>query len=124
MLTALQGDALAIPALADDLMALMFKLFTGPAFMKLFDAGHDWAHNREEFRSAIVQRTARTLMIHRPNLSKESVADIALVILLNVKTVEAHQHCSTPRLLAPRMNFVTWRVSIYKADWGKKGISS
>ena len=83
--------ALSIRALADDLMALIFELFTRPAFMKLLDAGQDWSVKREEFRSAMVQRTARTLMIHTPHLSKKSAADIAIVIVLNVKTVATHQ---------------------------------
>jgi AcrR family transcriptional regulator len=83
--------ALSIRALADDLMALIFELFTRPALMRLLDAGQDWSVKREEFRSAMVQRTARTLMIHTPNLSKKSAANIAIVIVLNVKTVATHQ---------------------------------
>src|SRR5580658_9234318 len=62
---------LSIRALADDLMALIFQLFTRPAFMKLLDAGEDWSVQREEFRSALLQRTANTLMIHTPQLSKK-----------------------------------------------------
>jgi hypothetical protein len=84
-------NALSIRALADDLMALIFDLFTRPAFMKLLDGGQDWSVKREGFRSAIVQRTARTLMIHTPSLSKKSAADIAIVIVLNVKAVATHQ---------------------------------
>ena len=84
-------NALSIRALADQLMALIFELFTRPAFMKLLDAGQDWSVKREEFRSALLQRTAKTLMIHTPNLSKKSARDIALVILLNVKAVATHQ---------------------------------
>jgi len=84
-------NALSIRALADDLMALIFELFTRPAFMKLLDAGQDWSVKREEFRSALLQRTAQTLMIHTANLSKKAAGDIALVILLNVKAVATHQ---------------------------------
>jgi AcrR family transcriptional regulator len=84
-------SALSIPALVDDLMALIFGLFTRPAFMKLLDAGQDWSVKREEFRGALQQRTAKTLMIHTPGLSKKSAADIAIVIVLNVKTVATHQ---------------------------------
>jgi len=83
--------ARSIRALADDLMALIFELFTRPAFMKLLDAGQDWSVKREEFRSALLERTAKTLMIHTPNLSKKSAGDIALVVLLNVKAVATHQ---------------------------------
>jgi AcrR family transcriptional regulator len=83
--------ARSIRALADDLMALIFGLFTRPAFMQLLEAGQDWSVKREEFRSALLQRTARTLMIHTPRLSKKSAADIALVMVLNVKAVATHQ---------------------------------
>jgi AcrR family transcriptional regulator len=83
--------AISIGALADDLTALIFDLFTRPAFLKLLDAGQEWSVKREEFRRALQQRTAETLMIHTPNLSKKSAADVASVIVLNVKTVATHQ---------------------------------
>jgi AcrR family transcriptional regulator len=82
---------LSVRALTDGLMALIFDFFTRPAFINLLDAGQDWSVKREEFRSALEQRTAKTLMIHTPTLSKKSAGDIALVILLNVKTVVKHQ---------------------------------
>ncbi len=84
-------NALSTRALADDLLALILELFDRPAFMKLLDAGQNWSVKREEFRSALLQRTAKSLMIHTPSLSKSSAADIALVILLNAKTVATHQ---------------------------------
>jgi AcrR family transcriptional regulator len=84
-------NARSIRALADDLMALIFELFTRPALMKLFDAGQEWSVKREEFRSAMLQRVARTLTIHTPKLSKESAGDIAQVVVLNVKAVVTHQ---------------------------------
>jgi AcrR family transcriptional regulator len=84
-------NALSIRALADDLMAQIFELFTRPAFMKLLDAGQDWSVKREEFRSALQQRVAKTLMIHTPKLSKKSAADIALVVVLNAKAVATHR---------------------------------
>jgi AcrR family transcriptional regulator len=84
-------NELSIRALADDLMALIFELFTRPAFMKLLDGGQDWSVKREEFRSAMMQRVAKTLTIHTPSLSKKSAADIALVVVLNVKAVATHQ---------------------------------
>jgi hypothetical protein len=46
---------------------------------------------REEFRSALLQHVATTLLIHTPNLSKESAGDIAQVVVLNVKAVVTHQ---------------------------------
>jgi AcrR family transcriptional regulator len=84
-------NRLSIRELADRLMALIFELFTRPAFMKLLDAGKDWSVKREEFRSAMLQRVAKALMIHSPNVSKKSAGNIALVVLLNVKAVATHQ---------------------------------
>jgi AcrR family transcriptional regulator len=82
-----RASTLSIRALADDLMALIFGLFTRPAFMKLLDAGQDWSVKREEFRAALQQRVTKTLMIHTPKLSKKSAADIALVVMHNAKAV-------------------------------------
>jgi AcrR family transcriptional regulator len=84
-------NTLSIRDLADRLMALILELFNRPAFMKLLDAGQDWSVKREEFRSAILQRVAKTLLIHSPNLSKKSAGNIALVVLLNVKAVATHR---------------------------------
>jgi AcrR family transcriptional regulator len=84
-------NTLSIRVLADGLMSLIFGLFTRPAFMKLLDAGRDWSVKREEFRRALEERTAKTLLIHTPSLSKKSAGDIALVILLNVKAMATHQ---------------------------------
>lgn len=84
-------QALSTPALADALMSLLFELITRPAVMKLLDAGQDLSVKREEFRRAMLERTAKSLMLHTPALSKQDAADLALVILLNVKTVAVHQ---------------------------------
>jgi len=65
-------------------------VFTKAALMKLLDTGQDWSVKREEFRSAVLQRIAKTFMIYRPNLPKESAGDIALVILLNTKAMTTH----------------------------------
>jgi AcrR family transcriptional regulator len=84
-------NALSIRGLANDLLALLFEpVFIKPALMKLLDAGPDWSAKREEFRSAVLRHIAKTLMIYRPNLSREAAADIALVILLNIKAVSTH----------------------------------
>ena len=85
------ANALSSRALADDLMALILELFTRPAFLKLYDASQDWSVKREEFRMALLQRIAKTLMIHSPNLSTKSAGDIALVVLLNGKGMATHQ---------------------------------
>lgn len=83
-------QALSIRALADGLMALIFELFTKPALMKLLDGGGDWSVKREEFRRALLTRVGKTLTIHTPSLPKKAAADIALVVVLNVKAVAMH----------------------------------
>ena len=84
-------NALSIRDLSDNLMALIFELFTRPAFMKLLDGGKNWSVKREEFRKGLLQRIAKTLIIHTPSLPKKSAGDIALVVLLNAKAVVNHQ---------------------------------
>ena len=84
--------ALSIRALADDLLALLLDhVFPKPALTKLLDAGLEWSVKREEFRSAVLRRVAKTLMIHSPTLPKKSAGDIAFVILLNAKAIATHQ---------------------------------
>jgi AcrR family transcriptional regulator len=84
-------NALSIRALADDLMTLIFELFTRPAFLKLYDADQNWSVKREEFRMVLLGRITKTLMIHDPNLSAQSAGNIALVVLLNGKSMATHQ---------------------------------
>jgi AcrR family transcriptional regulator len=79
---------LSIQALADTFVAqLVEQVFTKPALMKLLDASRDWSVKREEFKSAALGRVAKTLLIHSPKLPKKSAEDIALVVLLNTKTM-------------------------------------
>jgi AcrR family transcriptional regulator len=93
--------ALTIRAMSDALTDLIFGLFAKPALMKLLDAGQDWTVKREEFKSALQQRVAKTLMIHSPKLSKKSAGDIALVVLLNVKAVTTHRAFFSPTSSVP-----------------------
>lgn len=84
--------ALSIQALAGALPALLVEqVFTRPALMQLLDASQDWSVKREEFRSAALRRITKTLMIHSPNLPKESAGDIALILLLTTKARATHQ---------------------------------
>jgi hypothetical protein len=62
-----------------------------PALLRLLDASQDWSVKREEFRSVLLRRIAKTLIIYSPNLPKKSAADMALVIFLNRKAMAAHE---------------------------------
>jgi AcrR family transcriptional regulator len=94
-------SGLSIRSLTDDLMELIFGLFARPAFMELLDAGQEWSIKREEFKNAMQERVAKTLMIHSPKLSKKSAGDIALVIMLNVKAVATHRPLLAPASRVP-----------------------
>jgi AcrR family transcriptional regulator len=121
-------NTLSIRNLADGLMSLILELFSRPAFMKLLDAGQNWSVKREEFRSALLQRTAKTLMIHAPNLSKKFATDIAIVILLSVKAVVTHQAFFDSESSAPDefrdMTRLYLQSRLGSVTRGKKGISS
>ena len=81
-------NTLSVPALADGLVAqLVEQVFKKPALMKLLDASEDWSVKREEFKSAALRRVAKSLLLHSPSLPKKSAEDIALVVLLNTKTM-------------------------------------
>jgi hypothetical protein len=92
------------------------------------DAGQNWSVKREEFRSALLQRTARTLMIHTPHLPKKSAGDIAVVILLNVKAVATHQAFSDSASGAPDefrdMTRLYLQSRLGSSRSGQKGIPS
>ena len=79
--------ALSIPALADGLLVLLLDFFGRLASMRLLEAGRDWSVKREEFRSALLRRIARTFMIYNPKLAKKCAGDMAVVILVNTKAV-------------------------------------
>jgi AcrR family transcriptional regulator len=84
--------ALSVKALADALVAeLVEQIFRKPALMKLLDASENWSVKRDEFKSASLRRIAKSLLIHSPGLPKKSAEDIALVVLLNTKTMAKQQ---------------------------------
>src|SRR6516225_2469202 len=66
---------------------LVEEIFRKPALMKLLDASQDWSVKREEFKRAALRRIGQSLLIHSPGLPKKSAEDIALVVLLNTKTM-------------------------------------
>ncbi len=53
----------------------------------LLEAHADWSSKRVEFRRAMRQRIAKTLMLRSPKLNPSIAGDVAIVILQNMKTV-------------------------------------
>jgi AcrR family transcriptional regulator len=83
---------LTVQALADGLVVqLVEQIFRKPALMNLLDASEEWSVKRDEFKSAALRRIGRSLLIHSPSLPKKSAEDIALVVLLNTKTMAKQQ---------------------------------
>lgn len=90
---------LSIRAFAEALLGLLLEpAFNRPAVMKLLDSGPDWSIKREQFRGAVLRHIARTLKICDPALPTRAAADIALVILLNIKAASTHQGLSSAAL--------------------------
>lgn len=80
--------SLSAAALAEALLDLMGDLQGERlAARALLEAHADWSSKRVEFRRAMHQRIARTLMRRSPKLKPRMAADMAIVILQNMKTV-------------------------------------
>ncbi len=86
---------LKIATLADNLMSLVFELFTRPGVVRLLDA-EDWSTKREEFRQALQKHIAKALRTHTPGLSARAASDAAFVVLLNVKSIARHRGLFDP----------------------------
>jgi AcrR family transcriptional regulator len=103
------ANTLSVRALTDRLLDLVFRIFTRPALMQLLDASEGWSVKREQFRSEMQQRTAKTLTIHSPSLPTKSAETAALVVLLNAKAMATHQKFvdSAPSIL-DEFRDMTW----------------
>jgi AcrR family transcriptional regulator len=117
--------ALSIQALADALVAqLVEQIFRKPALMKLLDASENWSVKRDEFKSASLRRIGKSLLIHSPGLPKKSAEDIALVVLLNTKTMAKQRDLRDSALEEFRDMTRLYLQSRLRSVSGKKGLSS
>jgi AcrR family transcriptional regulator len=82
---------LSLDAFADGLVALLWEFFGRPGFRKLLDSGKEWLEKREELRISVLRRIEESLMAYNSTLSRESAVDIALVVLLQAKTVATNR---------------------------------
>ncbi len=82
---------LSLDAFADGLVALLWEFFGRPGFRKLLDSGKEWLEKREESRISVLRRIEESLMAYNSTLSRESAVDIALVVLLQAKTVATNR---------------------------------
>lgn len=80
--------SLSTAALAEALLNLMGDLHGERlAARALLEAHADWSSKRVEFRRAMRQRIAKTLMLRSPKLNPRIASAMAIVILQNMKTV-------------------------------------
>ncbi len=79
---------MAISALAETLLGIMLDLRgESLAIRALLEAHADWSTKRREFRSFIRRHITETLTLRHPKLKPKAAADMAVVILQNMKTV-------------------------------------
>jgi hypothetical protein len=59
------------------------------ALAALLDARSEWSRKRLEFREKILNRVARTLQLKAPKLAREAAADMAVILVNNMKMMVA-----------------------------------
>jgi AcrR family transcriptional regulator len=80
--------SLSLAALTEALLNMMIDLQGERlAIRALLEAHSDWSAKRVEFRSAMRQRIAKTLLLRRPKLKPKVARDMAVIILQNMKMV-------------------------------------
>jgi AcrR family transcriptional regulator len=85
-----QVTVLSVNDLADALVDFLaeFQSETG-AIIALLDARSEWSAKRAEFRQAALRRIANILMLRSPWLHSTAADDIAVVLLHNMKLMNA-----------------------------------
>jgi AcrR family transcriptional regulator len=85
-----QVTVLSVNDLADALVDFLaeFQSETG-AIIALLDARSEWSAKRAEFRQAALRRIANILMLRSPRLRPKAADDIAVVLLHNMKLMNA-----------------------------------
>ncbi len=85
-----QIKSLSTAALAEGLLDIMVDFHREKrAIRALLEAQADSSAKREEFRTAMRRRVAKTLRLRNPRLGPELAMDMAVVVIQNMKTVVA-----------------------------------
>jgi AcrR family transcriptional regulator len=83
-------DNSSIGEFANALLALLVELRSETrAVVALLEARSDWSEKRGEFHDAILRHIAEKLAVRNPRLGVQTAADMALVLLQNMKTMAA-----------------------------------
>jgi AcrR family transcriptional regulator len=84
-----QAESLSIDALADVLVGFLLELHgESRAMIALLEARSEWSVRRTEFRRSALRRITQILLLRSPSLSPETAADVAVVVLHNMKTMK------------------------------------
>jgi AcrR family transcriptional regulator len=76
--------------LADDLLDFIVTLQGETRAMRgLLEARADWSDKRLQFRNLALRRLAKTILLHAPAMSPTAARDVAVILLLNMKTMAA-----------------------------------
>ncbi len=79
---------LSMAAVAEALLALIDDLRGERLAMRaLLEGSAEWSAKREAFRNGMRRRIARTLMLRRPTLRPKMAANMAVIVLQNMKMV-------------------------------------
>jgi len=81
---------LSVNDLADALLNVLVELHgESQTVIALLEARSEWSVKRNEFRRAAIQHIARILTLRAPHLRSDTVEDVAVVLLHNMKTLKA-----------------------------------
>ena len=83
-------EELSVEAVADGLLDFMVDLHDETKALRgLLEARAEWSDKRLEFRRLALKRLAKTLSRYAPGLSRADAGDVAVILLLNMKTMAA-----------------------------------
>jgi AcrR family transcriptional regulator len=83
-------DEVPVEAVADGLLDFMINLQDETKAMRgLLEARADWSDKRLEFRNLALKRLAKTISRYAPEMSRADAKDVAVIMLLNMKTMAA-----------------------------------
>jgi len=76
--------------LADGLLNFIVNLQGETRAMRgLLEARAEWSDQRLQFRNLALKRLVKTILLHAPAMSRTEARDVAVILLLNMKTMAA-----------------------------------
>ena len=83
-------DEVSVETVADGILDFMVNLQGETKAMRgLLEARAEWSDKRLEFRNLALKRLAKTILRYAPEMSRSDARDVAVIMLLNMKTMAA-----------------------------------